>query len=529
HPTIVKRDAQEVKEESLQDTGRLRASKSLVRKLDMTLMPIIWIMYLFNYLDRTAIAQATLNTIMEDLSLTGEEFSTTVSLLNVGYMIMQIPSNMLLTRVRPSLYLPLWACVWSAVSAAKAGVQNFNQLLAVRCILGIAEVPFFPGVYYLLSCWYTKRELGLRMAILYSGLVIATAFSGLIAAGVFSGLDQVRGLAGWRLGIVHFLPTDITTLKWLYIIVGAVNLFALVAFVLLPDFPESSTGSQKWLFTDSERQVAVARIRSDRVAQESNRSVWWGLRRAVTDYHTWVFVCVPFRQLQVMICLRLYDAAFLLYSKPVRLQIMVNYRLTLDRQIFMLISNHAAYGFNYFYPSIVKGFGLGSNITTLLCTSPPFLIGAFLSIVVSRSSDKRNKRSLHIAVPMLVSIVGFIISAVTVNGPARYTASFLYVTGCFAANGLIYSWAAGVLNQTPEKKAVATSMINVLAQVGNIASPYFFREEDEPRYLLAMILLMVFAALSAAACIFLKWDLRRANRKLAATAVVGTNPKLFTT
>ncbi|KAI8297055.1 hypothetical protein K4K61_000329 [Colletotrichum sp. SAR11_59] len=84
HPTIVKRDAQEVKEESLQDTGRLRASKSLVRKLDMTLMPIIWIMYLFNYLDRTAIAQATLNTIMEDLSLTGEEFSTTVSLLNVG-------------------------------------------------------------------------------------------------------------------------------------------------------------------------------------------------------------------------------------------------------------------------------------------------------------------------------------------------------------------------------------------------------------------------------------------------------------
>ncbi|KAF0318944.1 major facilitator superfamily transporter [Colletotrichum asianum] len=471
HPTIVKRDAQEVKEESLQDTGRLRASKSLVRKLDMTLMPIIWIMYLFNYLDRTAIAQATLNTIMEDLSLTGEEFSTTVSLLNVGYMIMQIPSNMLLTRVRPSLYLPFWACVWSAVSAATAGVQNFNQLLAVRCILGIAEVPFFPGVYYLLSCWYTKRELGLRMAILYSGLVIATAFSGLIAAGVFSGLDQVRGLAGWR---------------WLYIIVGAVNLFALVAFVLLPDFPESSTGSQKWLFTDSERQVAVARIRSDSVAQESNRSVWWGLRRAVTDYHTWVF-------------------------------------------IFMLISNHAAYGFNYFYPSIVKGFGLGSNITTLLCTSPPFLIGAFLSIVVSRSSDKRNKRSLHIAVPMLVSIVGFIISAVTVNGPARYTASFLYVTGCFAANGLIYSWAAGVLNQTPEKKAVATSMINVLAQVGNIASPYFFREKDEPRYFLAMILLMVFAALSAAACIFLKWDLRRANRKLAATAVVGTNPKLFTT
>lgn len=111
---------------------------------------------------------------------------------------MQIPSNMILTRVRPSLYIPIWALVWSAVSAATASVHNFGQLIAVRCLLGIAEAPFFPGVYYLLSCWYTKSELGLRMAILYSGLVVATAFSGLVAAGVFSGLDQAMGIAGWR-------------------------------------------------------------------------------------------------------------------------------------------------------------------------------------------------------------------------------------------------------------------------------------------------------------------------------------------
>jgi MFS family permease len=113
-------------------------------------------------------------------------------------MVMQIPSNMILTRVRPSIYLPIWACVWSAVSASTAAADNFGHLITVRCLLGIAEAPFFPGVFFLLSCWYTRGELGLRMAILYSGLVVATAFSGLIAAGVFSNLDQVRGLAGWR-------------------------------------------------------------------------------------------------------------------------------------------------------------------------------------------------------------------------------------------------------------------------------------------------------------------------------------------
>lgn len=138
-------------------------SKRIVRKLDMTLMPIIWLLYLFNYLDRNSIATAKINGLEEHLKLSGTEYSTAVSILNAGYMIMQIPSNMILTRVRPSLYLPIWACVWSIISAATASVNNFGQLIAVRILLGIAEAPFFPGVFYLLSCWYTKHELGLRM------------------------------------------------------------------------------------------------------------------------------------------------------------------------------------------------------------------------------------------------------------------------------------------------------------------------------------------------------------------------------
>lgn len=80
-------------------------------------------------------------------------------------------------------------------------------------------------------------------------------------------------------------------LQWLYIIVGSVNVvFALAALVMLPDFPESTTGSQKWLLTEEERRVANERIMVDRIAQESNRSVWYGLKLAVTDYRTWAFV-----------------------------------------------------------------------------------------------------------------------------------------------------------------------------------------------------------------------------------------------
>lgn len=190
---------------------------------------------------------------------------------------MQLPSNLILTRVRPSLYLPAFVLIWSCVSAATAGARNYTDLIVIRFFLGIVEAPFFPGVFYLLSCWYTKKELAVRTAVLYSGLILATAFSGLIAAGVFAGLDRSGGLAGWR---------------WLFIIEGAASFaFGILAIFVLPDFPESEGGSAKWLFTPEERVVAIERMLRDRVAgTEDGKSVWYGLKLAITDYRMWIFV-----------------------------------------------------------------------------------------------------------------------------------------------------------------------------------------------------------------------------------------------
>ena len=113
--------------------------KQLTKRLDLTLMPTLWLLYFNNYLDRTNIAQARLNTLDEDLGLTGADFSTAVSVLTVGYMLAQVPSNMLLTRLRPSIYIPCTAIVWSAVSAATAGATNSSTLITIRFFLGVLE------------------------------------------------------------------------------------------------------------------------------------------------------------------------------------------------------------------------------------------------------------------------------------------------------------------------------------------------------------------------------------------------------
>lgn len=191
---------------------------------------------------------------------------------------MQLPSNMMLTRVRPSLYIPAWVLLWACISACTAAAKSYIGLVLVRFFLGWAEAPFFPGVMYLISGWYTRKELGLRTAFFYSGLVLATAFSGLIAAGIFSGLDGARGIAGWQ---------------WLFIIESAATFFiGLIAFFILPDFPGAETGSAgTWLLTEEEQIVAVDRMRRDQVTgNEGQKSVWYGLKLACMDWRTWVFV-----------------------------------------------------------------------------------------------------------------------------------------------------------------------------------------------------------------------------------------------
>ncbi|KAJ0272619.1 hypothetical protein COL940_010347 [Colletotrichum noveboracense] len=345
--------------------------KSLTRKLDFTLVPVVWILYLFNYLDRNNIAQARLSTFEKDLGLTGNQFNVAVSILNI--------------------------------------------------------------------------------------------------AGVLSGLEGARGIAGWQ---------------WLFIIEGAGSFAAaILGAMLLPDFPGQKSGVAKWLLTDKEQKVAVERIRRDRVLlPEADSSVWNGLKLAVKDARTWVFVV-------------------------------------------MLTANHSAYGFNNFFPTIVKGFKLGNNTLTLILTAPPYLLATVVAFLTAFSSDRRKERGFHISVPQGVACIGFIISVSTINNAARYVAAFLYICGCFSSNAIVFSWASSTLNQTPEKRACATAIINLLSQLGNIWSPYFFPSTDSPRYVMANLLMMASSALSIVTCAIMKVMLTRANKKLK---VEGRDTNLFT-
>jgi MFS family permease len=113
---------------------------------------------------------------------------------------MEIPSNMLMTspKVRLSLYIVSCMADWAWAGACTGVVKNYTCLVLVRFFLGIAQAPFYPGALYLLSIFYTRKEISTRTSMLYSGDVFATSFAGLIAAATFASIDGARGLKGWN-------------------------------------------------------------------------------------------------------------------------------------------------------------------------------------------------------------------------------------------------------------------------------------------------------------------------------------------
>jgi MFS family permease len=173
--------------------------------------------------------------------------------------------------------------LWAIVSALTALSKDFKGLLLTRFFLGITEAPYYPGAVYLLSTFYTRKEIATRIAILYTGNILATAFAGLIAAGIFHGLSDVAGLSGWQ---------------WLFILQGVVTfVIAIAGFFLLPDFPHNT-----WWLTQEERDLATNRMALDTVGNKGETSVWAGFNQAAKDPMVWVSTFSPLLYDAKLIC-----------------------------------------------------------------------------------------------------------------------------------------------------------------------------------------------------------------------------------
>ncbi|RAL06956.1 MFS general substrate transporter [Aspergillus homomorphus CBS 101889] len=445
---------------------REQLEKKLVGKVDIRLLIMIVVMYILNYLDRNNIAAAKLAGLEKDLHLVGDQYQLSVSILFVGYLLMQVPSNMVLNKLgKPSLYLPGCMLVWGVISCATAATHSFTGLLLCRFFLGFVEAAYFPGCLYLLSAWYTRKELVKRTALLYSGSLLSGAFSGLISAGITSGLNGARGIDAWR---------------WLFIIEGSITVFAaFVAFFIIPDLPRTTP----WL-TEEEKALAAWRLEADigedDWVDQQHQSMLHGAKLAFFDIKAWLLLGT----------------------------------------IYGCTASGAV---TTFFPSVMAGLGK-NNIQTLLLTTPPYLIGTILVLINAWHADLTGERYLHMVLPPILAIVAFILAMAGTSFAARYVAMCIMLPGIYSGYVVALGYISNILPRPATKRAAALALINCLSNVCQIYTPYLYPNSASPRYITAFSVNIAMSSMTIIFATILRIYLGRLNKGLDREEGTGMGP-----
>ncbi|KAF8915919.1 MFS general substrate transporter [Mucidula mucida] len=448
--------------------ARKRLENRLLRKLDRR-MSILVLIYILNYIDRNNAAAARLRGFEKDLNLEGSQFASILSVLYVGYLIMQIPSNMFLAYIgKPSMYLPLCMVIWGAISVSTGACPRsvFVGAVATRFFLGFVEAAFFPGALFLISRWYKRTELSQRIALLSCGSLISNAFGSLIASAILDAMEGAWGYAAWR---------------WLFFVEGGLTiLVAVIAIFILPDFPHTSSG---WL-TISEQALAIRRIQEDTGFYDKDTSVSQqisGLAIAVSDGKVWWLA------------------------------------LTLTSLVCSL-------SYNAYFPTLMATMGYSTKITLLLC-APPWAFATLVALFLSRHSDRRGERFKHITASFLLGILGFVMAMSTMNVAVRYVSLFLQAQS-YAGFICFLAWASGSISQPPAKRAVGLALINTVSSLGNVFGSYVFPLSWGPTYSKSFAVCIVASVLGLCMCWVFRQHLvllneREIERELRAGAAKG--------
>ncbi|KAK4238961.1 major facilitator superfamily domain-containing protein [Achaetomium macrosporum] len=436
--------------------------KAILRKMDMRLIPMLALLYLLSFLDRGNIGNAKIEGLQEDLGLTNDQYNWCLTAFFFTYAAFEVPSNLMLKRVRPSRWLPSIMVAWGVVMTLMGIVHNYAGLLAARIFLGVTEAGLFPGVAYYLTNWYRRDEMQLRQALFFSAASVAGAFSGLLAFAIGK-MDGVGGLHGWQ---------------WIFILEGiATVLVAIVAFFAVYDFPETAG-----FLTEEERAFVVYRLKYQGQIRDPGRA-----QVAQADAFKWKYVAQGFMDWQIWA------------------NIVVYWGIVCP-----------LYGISLFLPTIIRQLGYQSSQAQLM-TVPIYITAAILAVIAAFFSDKVGKRSPFILSFLVVMAVGFSM-AISVD-PERqprvvYGGVFIAACAIYPAFPGVIAWLSSNLAGSL-KRSVGMALQIGVGNLGGAMASNFYRAKDAPRYRLGHGLELGFIGAGVIAALVLLAGYSAENRKRA--------------
>ncbi|KAE8150645.1 major facilitator superfamily domain-containing protein [Aspergillus avenaceus] len=369
----------------------------LLRKLDIALLGIGCLGFFLKYLDQTNLSNAYVSGMKEDLQMYGNEYTYAGTCYIVAYAVMQIPSTLIIQKVRPRYWLAAMEIGWGAFTLAQAGMHNVGQLYAFRFLVGFFESSFFPCMLFVLGSWYTKAELAKRIAILQMTAPLGSAFSGYLQAAVYKNLNESHGLAGWR---------------WLYIVCGCMTIpVGTLALFCFPDVPHNT---RAWYLSPDE--VELCRARVERSGKAAPAKLTWATVARVARRWRWYA----------------FTLGYVLYG-----------------------SSCAA---SSYFAIWLKSEGFSVSDRNIIPTGTN-LISAFCVVLWGFLSDYTGSRFAWVILPLTYGLVPNGILAVWPSSIKLKEFAFL-TDGVQLMTAIFYSWANEICADDNEERALVVSSMN---------------------------------------------------------------------
>ncbi|KAF2750576.1 MFS general substrate transporter [Sporormia fimetaria CBS 119925] len=397
-------------------------------KVDIRLCTIAGILCSLNLLDSGVISSASVTSMLSDLGLDqGNRYSVSIFIFTIASIAFQLPSTIAVRTFGPRIWFTFITICFGLITLCTAFVTTWRQMIALRILLGIAMSGVYPGLTYLISTWYTRREQQLRFAFLQSGEVIVLATGGIVNFGL-NRLNGSHGLKGWQ---------------WMFLVQGIITVFlGILTYWWMVDFPENA--HQSFLFlTPEESRIAASRIEKDRGDVEPDPFSW---------------------------------SKVLVHAKDVKIY---------GFCVLYFLQNLVSTSLSYFLPIILQG-GMGySSNKSILLSAPPYYYAVVPAILSSLIGDKYQLRGPIITFNCICLIIGFCMLGFADQVTVRYVGTYL-ATGAYVAN-----WAAMATYQANNvvgqwKRVYTAAAVTAFNGAGGIAGSFIVRRQEAPRYLTAV-------------------------------------------
>lgn len=247
--------------------GPASPEASLVRKLDLTILPYFSIIWFLFGVNRASYSHAYISGMKEDLDFRGNQFNLMITIYMVFYAVFQIPSTSLLTLARPKYIFVAANVAWSVLTLLTFCMQNVNQLFILSGFEGAFSAVAYVGAHFIYGSWYKRSELSTRAAIFCCFGHLGSIAGGWIQAGLISAFDGKGGLAAWR---------------WVFVVVSVITIpVAALGWIVIPDLPIHKSA---WYLSNEEKDVAITRL-------GKNKRTSWDFtvfRRVLLSWQFWL-------------------------------------------------------------------------------------------------------------------------------------------------------------------------------------------------------------------------------------------------